>query len=333
MGRMMEWVVPALTIVAAAATTLWVTGAIYYDICLGQGGPRWSRGVGRSASRFCLWPGSRSGDHLPSVGVRGYSSLGGCDRSRATNATGTRAWPCCRGPSGWGCGHDSRMSATSNTARCTISRRGTRPVTVHLANLQAADIIFFNWGSAWMSHPVLVFDFGPDGRICISIEVRYRKGQDYSILRSLYRQQELIFLVADERDAILRRTKYGRPRTARLYHFAAGQGSAVRVPRLLGAINGLYETPRWYHGLCANCTTSFYRLPSRRAPRLAGDRQWPVGPGPLRGRPTGPDSPLRRTPAARASQRHRQRGAGSQVRGPHPARTGSATRTSHVSNP
>ena len=30
------------------------------------------------------------------------------------------------------------------------------------------------------------------------------------------------------------------------------------------AINGLYETPRWYHGLCANCTTSFYRLPSSR---------------------------------------------------------------------
>ena len=24
----------------------------------------------------------------------------------------------------------------------------------------------------------------------------------------------------------------------------------------------LYETPRWYHGLCTNCTTSFYRLPS-----------------------------------------------------------------------
>jgi hypothetical protein len=81
--------------------------------------------------------------------------------------------------------------------------------TVHLANLKGADIIFFNWGISWMSHPVVVFDFGPDGRVCISIEVRYRKGQKYSILRSLYRQQELIFLVSDERDAILRRTKYG----------------------------------------------------------------------------------------------------------------------------
>ena len=31
----------------------------------------------------------------------------------------------------------------------------------------------------------------------------------------------------------------------------------------MGAINDLYEKPRWYHGLCANCTTSFYRLPNR----------------------------------------------------------------------
>ena len=32
----------------------------------------------------------------------------------------------------------------------------------------------------------------------------------------------------------------------------------------IGAINDLYETPRWYNGLCANCTTSFYRLPGQR---------------------------------------------------------------------
>jgi hypothetical protein len=135
----------------------------------------------------------------------------------------------------------------------------------HLANLKAADIIFFNWGSTWMSHPVLVFDFGPDGRVCVSIEVRYRRGQGYSVLRSLYRQQELIFLVADERDVILRRTKYGPPQTAHLYWFNAtlDELRAVFVD-YVESINRLYETPSWYNGLCANCTTSFYRLPHSR---------------------------------------------------------------------
>jgi hypothetical protein len=137
--------------------------------------------------------------------------------------------------------------------------------TFHLAELKALDIIFFNWGSPWMTHPVLVFDFGPDGRISMSIEVRYRKGQNYSILRSLYRQQELIFIVADERDVILRRTKYGPSQDAHLYHFNAGiEEMRTTFLDYIDAINSLYKTPRWYHGLCANCTTTFYRLPHSR---------------------------------------------------------------------
>jgi hypothetical protein len=137
--------------------------------------------------------------------------------------------------------------------------------TYHLSNLRGVDVIFFNWGIALMSHPVLVFDFGPDGRVCMSIEVRFRKGQRFSIARSLYRQQELIFAVADERDVILRRTKYGPPQEAHLYRFNAPP-EEVRAAFLdyVGAINRLRETPRWYHGLTANCTTSFYRLPNSR---------------------------------------------------------------------
>ena len=137
--------------------------------------------------------------------------------------------------------------------------------TYRLSNLRGVDIIFFNWGWALMSHPVLIFDFGRDGRICMSIEVRFRKGQRFSITRSLYRQQELIFLAADERDAILRRTKYDQHQVAHLYEFNASP-EELRTAFLdyVATINGIYQTPRWYHGLCANCTTSFYRLPNSR---------------------------------------------------------------------
>src|SRR6516162_2486310 len=137
--------------------------------------------------------------------------------------------------------------------------------TVHLSKLKGADIIFFNWGSRWMTHPVLVFDFGTDGRIGMSIEVRYRKQQEYSILRSFYRQQELIFVVADERDVILRRTKCGTSQEALLYHFNADV-EELRTAFLdyIDAINNLRDTPRWYHGICTNCTTTFYRLPNSR---------------------------------------------------------------------
>jgi hypothetical protein len=135
----------------------------------------------------------------------------------------------------------------------------------HLTNLKSADIIFFNWSSPCMCHPVLVFDFGPDRRVCLSIEVRFRKGQNCSVLRSFYRQQELIFLVADERDVILRRTKHARDQKAHLYRFSAGVDE-LRTAFLdyVEAINSLYDRRRWYHALCANCTTSFYWLPHSR---------------------------------------------------------------------
>jgi len=144
-----------------------------------------------------------------------------------------------------------------------VPRYETR--TVRLANLTAIDIIFFNWGVKWMSHPVLVFDFGPDGRVCISVEVRYRRGQNFAIVRSLYRQQELIYVVADERDIILRRTRAEKPQEALLYRMTVAPAEArVAFVDHMNAVNELFARPRWYHGLCMNCTTTFYRLPNSR---------------------------------------------------------------------
>ncbi len=139
--------------------------------------------------------------------------------------------------------------------------------TYHLSRLCAVDCLLFYWGSPWMSHPILVFDFGTDGRICISIEVRYRVGQDYSVLRSLYRQQEMIYVVADERDLVLRRTKYAEGNDGYLYRLQVDI-EEIRTVFLdyVKVINSLHESPRWYHGLCANCTTAIYWQRHSRVP-------------------------------------------------------------------
>lgn len=266
MDGLFEWIITALILLCAAAITLWMAGAIYYDLCGGARRGWWLAAgwFGAVAALFALW-------HplwYPFAVLLGVTALflGWWFRQKPSH---DRDW-------------DPSVAVLPRAVRAedaiTIEnvrnfeyrsltdftpRYETR--TVHLANLKGLDIIFFNWGSPWMSHPILVFDFGSDGRICISIEVRYRKGQNYSILRSLYRQQELIFLVSDERDAILRRTKHGRHQTAHLYRFNVGvEEGRTAFLDYVGAINSLYETPRWYHGICANCTTSFYRLPNSR---------------------------------------------------------------------
>ena len=131
--------------------------------------------------------------------------------------------------------------------------------TYRLSELRGVDALVLFWGSAWMCHPMFVFDFGSDGRVCMSIEVRYRVGQRYSLLRSLYRQQELIYVVSDERDAILRRTKHLEGHDLYLYRLDAGP-VAIRqfFFEYANSINALAEQPRWYHGLTTNCTTSIY---------------------------------------------------------------------------
>ena len=131
--------------------------------------------------------------------------------------------------------------------------------SLHLSNLRGVDALLLAWGSQWMSHPMFIFDFASDGRICISVEVRYRDGQQFSLLRSLYRQQELIYIVSDERDAILRRTKFLSGHNLYLYSLRVDDvASRQFLLEYVGSVNALANEPRWYHGLTTNCTTSVY---------------------------------------------------------------------------
>lgn len=266
MDRLPEWVVLAPMLAVAAAVALWVAGAIHYDLCGGGWSGRaaaaaWLAGV---AAAFAL----RRPTWQPFLALLGVLAV--------CLAWWLRLKP--RHDRDW----EPAVAVLPRTTRdgdaVTIEnvrdfayrsledftpRYATR--TYQLDNLRGVDVIFFNWGLALMSHPVLVFDFGPDGRLALSIEVRYRRGQGFSFLRSLYRQQELIVVAADERDVILRRTKYGRPQEAHLYRLVVPAAEArAAFLDFAGAINDLAETPRWYHGLTANCTTSFYRLPNSR---------------------------------------------------------------------
>jgi hypothetical protein len=267
MGSLADWIIPALILANAGVITLWTAGAIYYDVCHGVRGGRFAA-VGWCVAvvlLFAFWQPLWQ----PFAVLLGALALflGWWFRQKPTH---NRDW-------------DTSVAALPQAVRAgdLVTFENVRNFdyrslddftpryearTFHVANLKSADIIFFTWGSPWMSHPVLVFDFGSDGRVCVSIEVRYRKGQKYSVLRSFYRQQELIFLVADERDVILRRTKYGgMEEQAHLYHLTASAEELRSVFfDYFEAINSLYAKPRWYHGLCANCTTSFYWLPNSR---------------------------------------------------------------------
>jgi len=140
--------------------------------------------------------------------------------------------------------------------------------TVRLSQLTGMDVAINYWGSHWIAHPIVSFQFSDALPLCFSIETRKTVGQQYSTLEGFYRQYTLIYVVADERDVIRLRTNYRRE-DVYLYHTLASPAQARgRFLEYINSINVLRDHPRWYNAITHNCTTSIrnQRAVNRRAP-------------------------------------------------------------------
>jgi hypothetical protein len=129
-----------------------------------------------------------------------------------------------------------------------------------LSKLRGADIFITHWGPKWIAHPILSFDFGEGRHVAFSIETRMKVGQSYSAVEGFFRQFELIYLVADERDVIRLRTNYRKGEEVCLYHLRLPlQDVRLLLTGYLRHLNQLHERPEWYNAAADNCTTSVRR--------------------------------------------------------------------------
>ncbi|WP_218279921.1 DUF4105 domain-containing protein [Verrucomicrobium spinosum] len=88
---------------------------------------------------------------------------------------------------------------------------------VRLSQLTGIDLFINYWGSPWMAHPIASFQFKDAPPICFSIETRKEVGEKYSAIGGFYRQYELIYIAADERDIVRLRTNYRTGEDSYLY--------------------------------------------------------------------------------------------------------------------
>ena len=131
------------------------------------------------------------------------------------------------------------------------------------------DIAIDYWGSPWISHPIVSFQFADELPHCFSIETRKTVGQTYSAIRGFYRQYTLIYIVSDERDVMRVRTNYRRGEDLYLYRtLASPEQARGRFLEYIHAMNQLHEHPRWYNAVTSNCTTAIraQRAVDKRAP-------------------------------------------------------------------
>jgi len=109
-----------------------------------------------------------------------------------------------------------------------------------------------------IAHLFLSSGFGDD-RLAVSIEARKERGEGYSSAKGFFRQYELYYVVADERDVVRVRTNYRKDPPEDVYVYP------LRVPRenirrvfleYVHKMNALRERPEFYNTLTTSYTTA-----------------------------------------------------------------------------
>ena len=130
--------------------------------------------------------------------------------------------------------------------------------TYDLSKLDSVDLIAVYWAGKAIAHIMVSFGFAGKDHLAVSIETRKEKGESYSTLAGFFRQYELYYVVADERDVIGVRTTYRQPQEDVYVYRVSGPVKNARRVFLdyLKGINELHERPSYYNTLTTNCTTS-----------------------------------------------------------------------------
>jgi len=131
--------------------------------------------------------------------------------------------------------------------------------TYDLRRLDSLDLVASYWMGEAIAHVMLSFGFGGEDFVAISIETRRERTESYSTIAGFFKQYELFYVVADERDLIRLRTNYRKDPPEDVYVYRTdGRPEEVRRVFLdyLREINSLAERPQWYNTLTTNCTTA-----------------------------------------------------------------------------
>ena len=117
------------------------------------------------------------------------------------------------------------------------------------------------WTGPAIAHVFVSFGFTGDDYLAISIEVRKPKGEGYSTLKGFFRQYELVYVAADERDIIRLRTNYRHdpPEDVYIYRVKSSPEAERRLfLEYMHRMNALRTQPEFYNTLTTNCTTNIW---------------------------------------------------------------------------
>jgi len=144
-----------------------------------------------------------------------------------------------------------------------------------LSQIRGVDFFVDYWGSPWIAHPIISFQFGDNDYVAASIEARYQVGQGYSPIRSFFRQFSVIYILASESDLIRLRTNYRSGEKVYLFHMTGSpQWARDLFLQYLRQANRLHDHPRWFNAITNNCTTGMFANMSATGRMPAGSSRY-----------------------------------------------------------
>jgi hypothetical protein len=257
MARVLRWIALAFVFVIGSIAALWAIGALYFDFPL----TAW-RGVASIALALLIVSGLVFvGGTWKKIGVLFAAFAMVLAWWFTLQPSNDRPWQPDVAQTAWADIQGDEVTI-HNIRNCDYRtetnytpRWETR--TVRLSQITGIDMAINYWGSPYMAHPIVSFQFADAAPLCFSIETRKEAGESYSAIGGIYRRYELIYIVADERDVVRVRTNYRKGEDVYLYRLnITSEKARGRFLEYLAALNQLRDHPRWYNAVTTNCTTS-----------------------------------------------------------------------------
>lgn len=129
-------------------------------------------------------------------------------------------------------------------------------MTVDVSQISGVDLFLIHWGSPWIAHAIISFEIADGKYLAMSIEARKTVGQTYSAVRGFFRQYNLIYLIAEERDVVRVRTTFRKGEDVCLYRTKTTPADSRQLfLAYIKWMNNIKNKPEWYNALTSNCTS------------------------------------------------------------------------------
>lgn len=125
------------------------------------------------------------------------------------------------------------------------------------AEIEGAELLMTTFGGVeGLAHVMVSFGFKDGRRLVISAEIRREVGEEYHPVGGAFRQFELFYVVADERDALALRTHVHQDPTWAFPVNASPEKISAFFLDMVRRVNSLHARPEWYNSVTSSCASN-----------------------------------------------------------------------------